>query len=382
MAMDMSAVGFETPPYEFDYDWKTTVSYALSIGAKREELDYLYIGRGPKVYPTFPLIAAYVPMGVAFGRSGGNMPMEVHGGQSIRLFRPVPPQGKIVTVAKITGIYDRKKFAQVILHSRHTLGGEPLAEAEWSTIWRADGGFGGPPPPERKVPAVPRDRAPDWTFEDPIYPETALHYTTMGDVNPTHTDPDWARQMGFPQGPILHGLCTYGFVARAVIRSACGGDATRLIAFDAEFRKNVWPGATHARLEPRRRSRGRRGPRRRPSRSRRLQRLGRAPPVGSSHWIWNGYVITLAPPEAGKRSAVTTARMQGATPWRCKSAGASTRTRSTEPPRSMRKPTSTRPLSSGASPSASVMQRVIAPCAPRKTRSRSCCPSSRASFSP
>jgi hypothetical protein len=49
---------------------------------------------------------------------------------------------------------------------------------------------------------------------------------------------------GFEQGPILHGLCTYGFVARAVIQEVCGGDASRLKGLTAQFRKPVWPGET------------------------------------------------------------------------------------------------------------------------------------------
>ena len=53
MSLDLSAVGYETEPFSFEYDWKTTVLYALGVGAKRDELDYLYEGRGPKVLPSF-----------------------------------------------------------------------------------------------------------------------------------------------------------------------------------------------------------------------------------------------------------------------------------------------------------------------------------------
>jgi acyl dehydratase len=63
-------------------------------------------------------------------------------------------------------------------------------------------------------------------------------------VNPLHADPEFAAMVGFPQGPILHGLCTYGFVARAIIKNAAGGDATKLRTFSAQFRKPVWPGDT------------------------------------------------------------------------------------------------------------------------------------------
>jgi hypothetical protein len=58
MTFDLSTVGARTTTHEFTYDWKTTALYALGIGAKREELDYLYEGRGPKVFPTFAVVPA------------------------------------------------------------------------------------------------------------------------------------------------------------------------------------------------------------------------------------------------------------------------------------------------------------------------------------
>ncbi len=75
-------------------------------------------------------------------------------------------------------------------------------------------------------------------------PEQALLYRLSGDLNPLHADPTFASLVGFEQGPILHGLCTYGFLARAVIQQACGGDGRRLKGLTAQFRKPVWPGET------------------------------------------------------------------------------------------------------------------------------------------
>ena len=44
--------------------------------------------------------------------------------------------------------------------------------------------------------------------------------------------------------PILHGLCTYGFAGRAVVRHACGGDPAKLASFAARFSGVVVPGDT------------------------------------------------------------------------------------------------------------------------------------------
>jgi acyl dehydratase len=69
-----------------------------------------------------------------------------------------------------------------------------------------------------------------------------LLYRLNGDLNPLHVDPGFARAVGFERGPILHGLATYGYCARALIQSELAGDASRLTAFHAQFRQPVWPG--------------------------------------------------------------------------------------------------------------------------------------------
>jgi len=247
MALDLSTVGYTTKPYDFTYDWKNLATYALGIGAKRDELDYLYENTkgGMKVFPTFAVIPAKEPIFELLDRARADWTMLVHGGQSVRLHRPIPGSGTITTTGTLKGIYDMKKFAQLILESRSMHGGELLFESTWSIIIRGAGGFDGPRPPHGgDEPSVPKDRAPDWTVEEATTPEQALLYRLSGDTNPLHADPEFANKAGFPQGPILHGLCTYGFVARAIIKNSAGGDAARLRSISAQFRKPVWPGDT------------------------------------------------------------------------------------------------------------------------------------------
>jgi acyl dehydratase len=242
MSLDVSAVGYQTKPHVFEYDWKTVVLYALGIGAKKDELEYLYESKGPKVYSTFAVVPAYVAVGDMLGRTGGNLAMVVHGGQIVRLHRPIPSEGKLETIGTVLGLYDMKKMAQVVLQTKSSVNGEPLFETEWSIIFRGAGDFGGAPPPKADLPTAPKDQPPAWSYEEATLPEQALLYRLSGDLNPLHADPDFAAMVGFPQGPILHGLATYGFVARAIVKRACGGDANKLKAFGAQFRKPVWPG--------------------------------------------------------------------------------------------------------------------------------------------
>jgi acyl dehydratase len=247
MSFDLGTVGFTTKPYAFTFDWKTLATYALGIGARKDELSFLYENAkgGMKVHPTFAVIPAHPPLVDMLGTCNANMAMVVHGAQSIRVHRAIPDAGTLRTTGTIKGIYDMKKFGQVILETNTTLAGEPLFDTTWSIIVRDGGGFGGPrPPPAADEPSVPKDRAPDWTVEEATSPEQALLYRISGDTNPLHADPEFAAAVGFPQGPILHGLCTYGIVGRAILKHAAGGDPSRLRTFSAQFRKPVWPGDT------------------------------------------------------------------------------------------------------------------------------------------
>ena len=72
MPLDLSLVGQPTKPETWNYSWKDAVLYALGIGAKKDELDYLYEGRGPKVYPSFAVVPKFAPMLELLAKSGGN----------------------------------------------------------------------------------------------------------------------------------------------------------------------------------------------------------------------------------------------------------------------------------------------------------------------
>jgi acyl dehydratase len=246
MALDLSLIGKPTAPVVWDYTWKDTVLYALGVGAKRAELDYLYEGRGPKVLPSFAVVSKFQPMLDLLGRSGGNLAMIVHGGERVTVHAPLAPSGKLTTTATIRGVYDMKRLAQVLVDTRAVdAGGALVAETTSAILFRGEGGFGGDPPPKDAAPVDrPRDVPPTFSIEEATSPEQALLYRLSGDLNPLHADPDFATMVGFPQGPILHGLCTYGHMVRHVAKGVCGGDATKITGFEAQFRKPVWPGDT------------------------------------------------------------------------------------------------------------------------------------------
>ena len=67
-------------------------------------------------------------------------------------------------------------------------------------------------------------------------------YRLSGDRNPLHIDPAAARKAGFDD-VFLHGLCTFGFAARAIINSLGQGDPNTLQSISCRFAKPVKLGA-------------------------------------------------------------------------------------------------------------------------------------------
>ena len=244
MALRLDSVGKTTDEVTHSYGWKEAALYALGVGARvPAELDFLFEGRGPRVLPTYAVIPAYEACAALFDVIGGDLLGVVHGNQKTRLHAPFAPADTLRTVGRVAAIYDLKRMAIAdIATTTRDSSGALLCETEWRVIYRLDGGFGGPPPPKREDVRVPQ-REPDWRFETTTTAEQAALYRLSGDFNPLHIDPAIGEQAGFG-GPILHGLCTYGVVGRAVLAHECGGDPSRLKFLSGGFKKPVWPGDT------------------------------------------------------------------------------------------------------------------------------------------
>jgi acyl dehydratase len=246
MPLNTDAAGARTAPIQHAYRWQDAVLYALGIGAKAKDLDFLYEARGPKVFPTFAVIPSFEANRQLFDVVGGDLSGVVHGSQKIVLHKPFAPSGTLTTVGIVEGIYDLKRMAQSTVRTEtRDEAGELVCETEWVIMYLKDGGFGGEPPPKSPRIRVP-ERAPDWIVEDPTSPEQALLYRLSGDYNPLHADPVAAEKAAkVTEGrPILHGLCTYGYVGRAILAQECENDPARLKSMYGRFSRPVWPGET------------------------------------------------------------------------------------------------------------------------------------------
>jgi acyl dehydratase len=174
--------------------------------------------------------------------------MAVHGEQALTQHKPQPATGTVRARERVLGLVDKGEGRGALIYTERRIldheTGEPVATLNSTSFARADGGFGGPTGPVREPHVLPRT-TPDTVVEMPTFPQQALLYRLNADYNPLHSDPEVARKAGYPR-PILHGLCTYGVAAHAVLKTYCGYDPARLKAFQVRFSAPVFPGETIA----------------------------------------------------------------------------------------------------------------------------------------
>lgn len=251
MAIDRDfLLSWEMDPVEESYSDRETMFYALSLGLGADPLDagqlrYVY-EKGLAAFPTMPVVLC-LPQGWAVDpRTGLNYRMMVHGEQGLVVHRPLPVAGRVRGLTRIADVIDKGEGKGALLYLvreiTDAVSGEHYATVKGTVFARADGGFGGPPGPVRAVHHMP-EGAPDAVLDMPTSRQAALLYRLNGDRNPIHADPEAARSAKFPR-PILHGMCTYGVAAHAILRKFCDYDATRLRELDVRFSAPTFPGET------------------------------------------------------------------------------------------------------------------------------------------
>ncbi len=236
---------------EFETRWsaKDVMLYQLGLGFGRDPMDEAELAfvyeKKLVVMPSFATILAFGQRMITTA-DDLNLVKLLHAEQSTELHRPIPPEGTVRGVARISDIIDKGGDKGCIIAQEILLeladSGEKLATLRSSGFYRGDGGRGGTPRPSPAPHAIP-DRAPDKTAAIETQPGQALLYRLSGDYNPLHAEPDFARAAGFQQ-PILHGLCSYGVACRAVVQAFVPGEPHRVAGFDVRFSAPVYPGET------------------------------------------------------------------------------------------------------------------------------------------
>ena len=233
------AVGLELPATSFRYDERDVMLYALGIGAS--ELDFVY-ERNLKVVPTFAVIPAFPALMGLSASVEINPVMLLHGEQGFTIQKTIPVKGSLTTAGKVSGVFDKGKGALVTIATEtRDETGDVLFTNTSGIFVRGAGGFGGERGPEAGNTAP--ERGPDRSVSMETLPIQAMIYRLSGDRNPLHIDPAFAKMAGYDR-PILHGLCSFGHVGRAVLSEYCGNDPSRFVGMSVRFSGVVYPGDT------------------------------------------------------------------------------------------------------------------------------------------
>ncbi|PBK63755.1 peroxisomal dehydratase [Armillaria solidipes] len=264
------AVGFSLPDREVAWNKRDLLTYAVGVGAKKDDFAYIY-ELDPKfsALPTYPVVLALKgaeqDVNLFASRAKGSVQVPgipsmdpnkmLHGSQSVEVSKKLPlvsgPGWK--WTSRYTGISENK--TGIVITMENMLidpNGVPYARLYSSTFnlgAKANGtSFTKVIANAPVAKAAPKNRAPDWIIKDQTSPEQAILFRLSGDYNPLHIDPSIGHAAGFG-GVILHGLSTYGFIARGLINAIANNDPDALTLFGVRFTSPVKPGdalETHA----------------------------------------------------------------------------------------------------------------------------------------
>jgi len=239
------AVGADLGVTKFEWTSTDVLLYHLALGADTSDLSYVLEDR-LKVLPTFGVVAPnfrmFEPPAVTFPGIDIDLSKVLHGTQSITVHGTLPTSGQAVAQSRITDVWDKGKAAVIIQEATVTTpSDDPLWTTRSGIFARGEGGFGGDRGPSSRLPAPTGD--PILEVEVPTLPQQALLYRLCGDRNPLHSDPEFAAMAGFDR-PILHGLCTYGVVCKALVDGLLDGDVSKVETFSTRFAGVLFPGET------------------------------------------------------------------------------------------------------------------------------------------
>lgn len=246
-------VGKKMEPRYLEYNWRDIALYALSVGAKREDLIYTY-EKYIKAIPTYGVIPYWGTVNV---KPYQWMPLPasmladeiikptisfLNMDHEIIMHRPIDPiKGTFQWQDVITDVYDRGEGKGAVVKSRVLVrdeAGNDICTNYSTTFFHEAGGFGGPAMPKSTV-AIP-DRSPDFEIDDYISPVQNLMYRLTGDTNLVHVDPEYAQKMGF-ETSFMQGLCSFGFSCRMAVGALIPGEPERMTRMAAQMTSVLFP---------------------------------------------------------------------------------------------------------------------------------------------
>ena len=250
------ATGCETT-LESSYNERDLSIYALGVGAANDptdatELPMVYEGskEGFKALPSYAALPQLSAM-LELAKSGGQLlpglnygfDRSLHGEQYTEIKQLFNPSAQLTHTYKLKQAFDKNPHAVVVIGvDTKDESGQDIAYNEMSVFVRDGGGWGGDRGPSGEENTPPK-REPDATITEYVPENQALLYRLSGDWNPLHADPKFAKAFGFDK-PILHGMCTHGYVTRHVVKAFCDNDPRLVKSIKVRFAQSVFPGET------------------------------------------------------------------------------------------------------------------------------------------
>ncbi|KAJ3905521.1 peroxisomal dehydratase [Lentinula edodes] len=257
-------IGFQLPDRPVTWFKRDLILYALGVGAKNTEDDLPFVY---ELNPNFAALPTYPVVLTSKGNSqelnlfadrmkGDNIPgmprvdpnRIVHGSQYIEVLKALPLVSGLgwKWKTRYTGISENK--TGVVLTAESTLvdpknvAYAKLYSSSFNIGMKITGNkfnktIAGPP----QAKPIPENKKPDWVYKDETSTHQALIFRLSGDYNPLHIDPAIGQAAGFG-GVILHGLSTFGFAARGLLKTVCGNKPEALKLFGVRFTSPVKPG--------------------------------------------------------------------------------------------------------------------------------------------
>uniref|UniRef100_A0AAQ5Y4X4 Hydroxysteroid (17-beta) dehydrogenase 4 n=1 Tax=Amphiprion ocellaris TaxID=80972 RepID=A0AAQ5Y4X4_AMPOC len=226
-------MGQKLPPTTFSFTHTQCILYALGVGMSTKDPDHLrFLYEGSPDFsclPTFGVIPSQAAMmeGGLSSVPGLNIDFTqvLHGEQYLELYKPLPTSGNSSLVIE----YIQFIAFVVLIGITIDFALKLVCYNQFSVFVVGAGGFGGKRTSEKAKVCFPYLSC------------FAALYRLSGDWNPLHIDPSFAAMGGF-KAPILHGLCSFGFAARHVLKQFANNDPSRFKAIKVRFVKPVMPG--------------------------------------------------------------------------------------------------------------------------------------------
>ncbi|XP_060596091.1 peroxisomal multifunctional enzyme type 2-like isoform X2 [Ruditapes philippinarum] len=240
-------------PTTFTYEPKDAILYALGVGYTTKDEDYLkFLFEGSEDFSVVPSFCILPSQASTFGSFSGGVPglgvdvtKILHGEQYMELYKPFPANGKLTSQARVADVLDKGVGALILMEvDTYDEKKEKIAFNQSAIMVIGAGGFqGNKTSPALKALVKPPKRAPDASMAEKTCVDQAALYRLTGDRNPLHIDPSFAAMGGFKQ-PILHGMCSFGFATRHVMKTYANNDVSKIKAIKTRFSKPVLPGET------------------------------------------------------------------------------------------------------------------------------------------